>query len=140
MAKSALALVLFSAAYVGLGCGRSGTEPSATSPTPPTGVTPPTEIHDGVLSPHEIVVFTFAPARAGLADIRISAVVNVPPSPPPLYLTVRRGSCPQSCGDIVADSANGSLAVELTAANYSLAVGNPNDQTLAFNLVMNYPT
>ena len=130
------------------GCQGSGTEVGRTltapetgqSPAmPPMGVTPPTEIHGGMLDPHEVAEYTFATASGGLADIRVGATVNVPPPARPLFLTLRHGSCPDQCGDVVADSSNGSLAVGLAAGSYSVSVGNPNDQPLGFTLVMNYP-
>lgn len=105
---------------------------------PPMGVTPPTEVHDGALDPHGVAQYNFVTATAGLADIRVGASVNVPPAAPPLFLTLRRGSCPEQCGEIVTDSSSGSLAVHLAAGNYSIAVGNPNEQRLEFTLVMTY--
>jgi hypothetical protein len=138
MLRPATIFVLTFGAISTICCQGGGTDTGGTPAMPPMGVTPPTEVHDGVLDPHAVAQYKFVTASAGPADIRVGASVNVPPAPPPLFLTLRRGSCPDQCGDIVADSSNGSLAVQLAAGSYSLAVGNPNEQRLAFTLVMNY--
>jgi hypothetical protein len=122
-----------------VGCQAEGPAMPRMGPTPPMGLTPPTETHDGVLEPHAVAQYNFATSSSGVADFRVAVQgVAVPPQLPQLFLTVRYGTCPQECGDIVADSGNGSLEVPLPAGSYSVAVGNPNDQRLQFYLVMNY--
>ncbi len=138
MARAALIFVVMSGAVSAICCQGAGTDTGGTPAMPPMGVTPPTEVHDGVLDPHAVAQYNFVTASAGPADIRVGVSVNVPAAPPPLFLTLRRGSCPDECGDIVTDSSSGSLAVHLTAGSYSLAVGNPNERRLEFTLVMNY--
>lgn len=138
MARAAMIFVVMLGATSAISCQGGGTDNGGTPAMPPMGVTPPTEVHGGVLEPHAVAQYNFVTAAAGPADIRVGASVNIPPAPPPLFLTLRRGSCPDQCGDILTDSSSGSLAVNLTAGSYSLAVGNPNDQRLEFTLVMNY--
>ena len=138
MSRAAMIFVVVLAAVSAVSCQGAGMEAGRTPAMPPMGVTPPTEVHDGALDPHGVAQYNFVTATAGLADIRVGASVNVPPAAPPLFLTLRRGSCPDQCGEIVTDSSSGSLAVYLAAGSYSITVGNPNEQRLEFTLVMNY--
>jgi hypothetical protein len=125
-------------------CGQAVTS-LPTPPTPPPdkqAPTPPTETHLGTLLPHALAYFTFNVNGPGLVSLRAGSqgsVPSVPPPPPVLFLTIRAGQCPDKCGQVIAESNNGGLQFQATAGTYSVIVGNPNDETVTFNLVMDYP-
>jgi hypothetical protein len=112
------------------------------SAPPPTHMvpTPPTEEHLGTIDPHALAYFTFNTSRLG--PVQLAAMPQgypVPPPPPDLSLALRVGHCPDTCGQLIADSNLGGVITQVAAGTYSVIVSNPHEQAVRYLLVMYYP-
>jgi hypothetical protein len=101
--------------------------------------TPPTEEHLGTMDPHAFAYFTFTVRRLGPVQLAATPQVPVPPPPPDLPLALRVGRCPDTCGQVIADSNVGGVIAQVAAGTYSVVVSNPHEQAIRYLLVMYYP-
>jgi hypothetical protein len=122
---AALLAVLFVA-----GCGGGGS--SSPAAATPTTTLPPsvTETRVGTVQGHDLAWVNFQTSQAGLVTLRIDPI---------LFLTLRAGNCPETCGAIIAVSDNGSLTFQTPSGTNSVLIGNPFDDRKSFTLTIVHP-